>query len=148
MKTKYLIIPLLLMIFSVSQKAYAQANTDWQILKLDVAGRTISEGVEAYALVSKCKDDDVIYLKIVNHNEHTVTVKWFDALQSQQQIWVVKNDPSEHKSITLEPNKEMKGDCVANNYKECIIKVKDFIDKQNNFKEYAIYHFEVIAVIR
>lgn len=147
-KIVYLIIPFVL-IFSVSHKADAQAIVaDWTILKLDVAGRTNVGGVEAFAQVRKCKEDDVVYLKIINHNEHKVNVKWFDAVLTPQQIWIKKDNASEQKSITLEPNIEAKGDCAAVNYTECVIKLKDFIDKPDYFKEYAVYHFEVIAVMK
>lgn len=147
-KIIYLIIPLFALIFSVSHKAEAQVIADWKVLLLDVAGRTNVGGVEVYAQVNKCKEDDVVYLKIINHNEHTVTVKWFDAVLTPQQIWIKKDNATEQKSLTIEPNKEVKGDCGSANYTECVIKLKDFIDKPNNFKEYAVYHFEVIAVMK
>lgn len=148
-KVIYIIIPLFALIFSVSHKAEAQAIIpDWTILKLDVAGRTNVGGVEVHAQVNKCKEDDVVYLKIINHNEHTVTVKWFDAVLTPQQIWIKKDKAVEQKSLTIEPNKELKGDCVSTNYTECVIKLKDFIDKPDYFKEYAVYHFEVKAVMK
>jgi len=119
-KIIYLVIPLFALIFSVSFKAEAQAMIpEWTILKLDVAGRTIVGGVEAFAQVKKCKEDDVVYLKIINHNEHTVTVKWYDAVLTPQQIWIKKDNAAEQKSLTIEPNKEVKGDCGAVNYTEC-----------------------------
>lgn len=150
MKKKfYFIIPLLALIVSVFNKADAQAIIpEWTILKLDVAGRTNVGGVEAYAQVKKCKDEDVVYLKIINHNEHTVTVKWFDAVLTNQQIWVKKDNSTDQKSVTIEPNKEIKGDCLSDNYTQCIVKLKDFVDKPENYREYAVYHFEVIAVIK
>lgn len=148
-KIIYLIIPLFALVFSFSYKAEAQAIVaDWTILKLDVAGRTNVGGVEAFAQVRKCKEDDVVYLKIINHNEHTVTVKWYDAVLTPQQIWIKKDNAAEQKSITIEPNKEVKGDCGAVSYTECVIKLKDFIDKPEYYKEYAVYHFEVIAVMK
>lgn len=148
-KIVYLIIPLFVLIFSVSHKADAQAIiADWTILKLDVAGRTNVGGVEAFAQVRKCKEEDVVYLKIINHNEHKVNVKWFDAVLTPQQIWIKKDNSTEQKSLIIEPNKEVKGDCLSDNFTECVIKLKDFIDKPNNFREYAVYHFEVIAVMK
>ena len=150
MKNKFFfIIPVFVLIFSVSHKADAQAIIpEWTILKLDVAGRTNVGGVEAYAQVKKCKEEDVVYLKIINHNEHTVTVKWFDAVLTNQQIWVKKDNSADQKSVTIEPNKEIKGDCLSENYTPCIVKLKDFIDKPDNYREYAVYHFDVIAVIK
>lgn len=148
-KIVYLIIPLFVLIFSVSHKVDAQAIVaDWTILKLDVAGRTNVGGVEVFAQVRKCKEEDVVFLKIINHNEHKVNVKWFDAVLTPQQIWIKKDNSSERKSLIIEPNIEVKGDCLSDNFTECIIKLKDFIDKPDNFKEYAVYHFEVIAVMK
>lgn len=144
----YFLIPLFALFLSAPHNVKAQANTDWKILLLDVAGRTIVGGVEVYAQVNKCKDDDVIYIKMINHNEHKVNVKWFDAILTPQQVWVKKDAPAEQKSIMIEPNIEIKGDCLSNNYSECVIKIKNFIDKPDNFKEYAVYHFEVIAVMK
>jgi len=148
-KVIYIVIPLFALILMVSHKADAQAMiADWKVLKLDVAGRTNVGGVEVFAQVKKCKEDDVVYLKIINHNEHTVTVKWYDAVLTPQQIWIKKDNASQQKSVTVEPNKEVKGDCVSANYTECVIKLKDFIDKPEYFKEFAVYHFEVIAVMK
>ncbi|MES2139205.1 MAG: hypothetical protein V4511_05825 [Bacteroidota bacterium] len=148
-KSNYLLIPLFVLIFSVSHKADAQAIAiDWKPLFLDVAGRTIVGGVEVFAQVNKCKEDDVVFLKIINHNQHTVTVKWYDAVLTPQQVWIKKDNSTEQKIITIEPDKEVKGDCVSTNYTECVIKIKDFVDKPANYQEYAVYHFEVKAVMK
>jgi len=147
MRTKiiYLIISFFVLNFYSSQ-VNAQVNTDWRLLKLDVAGRTIVKGVEVFAQVSTCKDEGVVNLKFVNHNGYPVTVKWFDAMLTQDQKWVKKINPTDQKSLAVDTNKEIKGDCLTNNYSECIIKIKDFIDNPNNFIEYDIYHFEVSAL--
>jgi hypothetical protein len=137
-----------LFLFSVfSFRAYAQVNSDWKILLLDVAGHTIVKGVEVYSQTNTCNDDNVVYLKVVNHNPYSVTVKWIDAVRTQEQKWIKKENDADKKSITLEANKEMIGDCLGS-YKECIIKLKDFVDKPNNFKDYAVYHFQVLEITK
>lgn len=135
-----------MLIFSSSQKTYAQANPDWKLLFLDIAGHTTIKGVEVYSQVSTCKDEDVIFLKFVNHNNYPVTVNWLDAVHTQDQKWIKKDQESDKKTLTIDANIETKGDCATLNYPECKIKLKDFIDKLVNYNEYAIYHFEVLPV--
>jgi len=134
------------LIFSYSQKAYAQANPDWKLLFLDIAGHTTIKGVEVYSQVNTCKDEDVVFLKFINHNSYPVTVKWLDAVHTTDQKWIKKDQEADNKSLTLDANAEIKGDCSTTSYSECNVKLKNFIDKITNYNEYAIYHFEVLPV--
>ena len=144
----YFFILMLFFVCTSTTTLKAQSMNEWTILLLDVAGRTKVDGVEVFSKYSKCQGEDVLYLKIYNHNEHRVTVKWYDAVRNQQLVWVIKEEPSNHKSILIEPNLEITGDCISGKYSECIVKLKDFMDNVNNYKEYGIYHFEVNAVMK
>lgn len=147
-KNFYFLISLFALIFSSLHNVDAQTNPDWKLLLLDVAGRTMVNGVEVYAQGGTCKDNEVVYVKFVNHNSYPVIVKWFDAVLTQDQKWIKKENQADKKSIIIDANKEIVGECLTNNYIECIIKLKDFIDKPTNFKEYAVYHFEVAEVVK
>ena len=137
-----------MLIFSSPQKMHAQSDPDWKLLFLDIAGHTIINGVEVFSQVNTCKDEDVVFLKFINHNSHEVTVKWLDAVHTNDQKWIKKDQEADKKSLVIEANLEIKGDCSTTNYTQCIVKLKNFIDKQSNYNEYAIYHFEVSPVIK
>ncbi len=142
----FLLISLFAIIFYSSQKAHAQSVSDWKQLYLDIAGSTNVKGIEVFAQVNTCNDEGVINIKFINHNGYAVTVKWLDAVRTLDQKWIKKEKPGDKKSLTIEANKEIKGDCLSNKYTECIIKLKDFLDKPDNFYEYAIYHLDVLAL--
>ncbi len=147
-KKNYILLILLTIIFSSSRKAAAQTSPNWQVLYLDVAAHTIVDGVEAFSQVNKCKGEDLVYLKLINHNPYPVKIKWFDAVQTPDLKWIKKDNIIEKKSVTVEANTEIKGDCSDNNYSECIIKLKNFIDSQKDFKQYAVYHFQVVPAVK
>lgn len=141
-KEKYFLISFLVLIFTFPPKVDAQAISDWKLQMLDVAGRTNVNGVEVYVQTSTCKNEIVVLIKFVNHNAYPVTVKWFDAVQTQAHEWIKNDDPALKKSQAIDANSEIKGDCLTNTYLECIVNIKDLIGKQNKFSEYTIYHFE------
>ncbi|MES2593032.1 MAG: hypothetical protein V4608_14210 [Bacteroidota bacterium] len=146
MKKINLLIAVFVLVLSFIKESTAQTISDWQLLKLDIAGHTKIKGVEAFAQSNKCKGEDVVYVRFVNHNEYPVAIKWFDAIQTNEHKWIRKEGAADKKALTLAANQDIKGDCLSELFIECIIKLKDYVDNPNNFSEYAVYHLEVIAV--
>lgn len=146
MKKIHLLVSVFVPVLFLTNISIAQTAADWQLLKLDIAGHTKIKGVEAYSHSGKCNGEDVVYVKFVNQNEYSVTIKWFDAIQTNEHKWLRKESPSDKKSLTLAASQDVKGDCSAETLTECIINLKDYIDNSNNFNEYAVYHLEVVPV--
>jgi hypothetical protein len=125
--------------------AVAQNNDAWAPVKLDVAGHNIVNGVEVSFQKSMCNGEEVIFVKFNNSNKFPVTIKWYDAILTQANGWVKKDGSTPKKTLNIDAGKEIKGDCVQENL-ECLIKLKDYIDRLSDYQLYATYRFEVSEI--
>ncbi len=127
--------------------AFAQNSNAWEPVKLDVAGHSSVNGIDASFQKSLCSDgEEVIIVKFTNNNKYPVTIKWYDAILTQGNTWIKKDNSTAKKFLNIDPNKEIKGNCSSDEYIECVIKLKDYLDKLSDYRLYAIYRFEVLEV--
>ncbi len=141
---------------SVSQKVHSQTNPDWQLIGLTPAGYNIVDGVEALFQINICNGKDIIYVKFINHNTYSVKVEWVDAVFTEEQKWVNKDDVADKKTLTIPANGEVKGKCAnsstedlkkeGNMNKELVVYMKNFVADKKDFKLYSASYFKVIAV--
>jgi hypothetical protein len=147
MKKKLLIFfPFLIFLCCFSFQLSAQSDSDWQPVKLDVAGHSIVKDVEAVFQKKICNNEEMICVKFINHNKYAVTIKWYDAILTKGNSWVKKENSTAKKTLDIEAQKEISGDCSPDGSLECIIKLKDFIDNTVDYQLYAIYRFEVLEI--
>lgn len=144
------LLPLLLFLFFLSSyccQIFSQNSNIWEPVKLDVAGHSSFKGVEASFQKEICNDgEEVIIVKFTNNNKYPVTIKWYDAILTQGNSWIKKDNSTAKKILNIDPNKEIKGDCSSSGQIECVIKLKDYLDKLSEYRLYAIYRFEVLEV--
>lgn len=133
---------LFLLVFAVSS-GMAQNATDWEAVKLNVAGSNSVKGVAAVFQKVDCDGEAYIVVKFTNNNQHPVTIKWYDAILTQQDAWIKKDDLPK-KQLAIEPGKNLVGECGGVKENVCTIKLKDYLPQLSDYKSYAIYHFEVI----
>ncbi len=149
MRKKILVLfPFLIFLCCSCFQVIAQSDSDWQPVKLDVAGHSVVSDVEAVFQKKNCNNEEVICVKFMNHNKHAVTIKWYDAIltKGNSNSWIKKDNSTAKKTLTIEAQKELSGDCSSDSSLECVIKLKDFIDNTMDYQLYAIYKFEVIEV--
>lgn len=115
-------------------------QSSWTGAYLNVAGTNIVYGVEVFSQLSTCNSEDVVFLKLINHNDYDVKVEWLGGVYTKDRQWI--EDPEGSKSIKIKANEEVIGDCLNDN-KELLIKLKDHIDRTDNFNRYAPSSFEV-----
>lgn len=145
-KKLLLFILLLTAVFSASPKVHAQTNPDWQPIFLDVTGGNKLDGLEASFQLNTCNNEDVVYVKFINHNAYPVKIEWFDAVFTQDLKWVNEERVALKKSLTLPANGDATGECAKNSYPELLVKMKNFIPGKKDFKRYSASQLTVIAV--
>lgn len=133
---------ILVLCFAVSS-VIAQNTAEWEPVKLNVAGSNSVKGVAAVFQKVSCDGESYVLVKFTNNNPHSVTIKWYDALLTQQEAWIKKDDLPK-KELAIGPGKNAIGECGAGKDNLCTIKLKDYLPQTSDYKSYAIYHFEVI----
>lgn len=118
------------------------SQTNWNPIKLNVAGHNTLSGVEASYQVNTCNGDDVVFVKLVNHNAYSVTVEWYPGVFTKELNWIRKENPSDKISVTVNPNAELAGDCSGAN-QTMMIRLKDFSVDVTNFNMYGTSDFTV-----
>ncbi len=151
MKKRVRLFVFFLGIFCFSLSLCAQtdlptANPDWQPIYLLVNGGNTMDGIEASFQLSKCNQEDVVYVKYVNHNTYPVKVEWFDAVFTQELKWINEERVAAKKSITLSANEEAKGECLKSANAKLVVKIKDFIKDKKDFKRYSASQLTITAV--
>ena len=145
-KKSPILILLFALILSPSSKVNAQTDASWQPIYLLVTGHNVMDGVEAFFQVNACNNEDIIYIKYINHNEYDVKLEWFDAVFTQELKWINKDQAADKKSLLLPSKKEVNGKCSSNLYPELSIKIKVFVADKNDFKRYSASQLHVNSV--
>ena len=144
--TKKLILTVFVLLFfffkNFSQTTPSSGQAGWNPIGLDAGGLNTKDGVDASYQISTCKGEDVVFVKLVNHNTYTITVEWYPAIFTQDHKWIKKETLADKKSITLNPNGQLEGDCSGTK-PEMIIRLADFSIKKNNFFRYGALSFMV-----
>lgn len=120
------------------------AQNVWEPVKLDVAGHNIVSNVEATFQKGNCNNEEVIFVKFVNRNNYPVTIKWYDAILTRSNGWLKKDNVNPKKVLSIASGQEVKGECSTAGNADCIIKLKDYLDKLSEYNLYAMYQFEVL----
>jgi hypothetical protein len=123
-------------------ESFSQTNSNWNPIGLNVAGYNMMNGVEASYQLNTCSGEDVVFVKLVNHNAFTVTVEWYPAVFTQDHQWIKKETLADKKSVTLNPNDQLEGDCSGTK-PEMIILLADFSTPAINFFRYGAMNFSV-----
>jgi hypothetical protein len=127
-------------------KVEAQKNSDWQPIFLLVTGANVMDGVEASFKLGTCNNEDVVFVKFINHNDYAVKLEWSDAIFNQELKWLYRTEINKRESITLAPKMEAQGEAINKKHPELIIKLKDFIVDKKNFKRYLTSQLIVTPV--
>jgi len=127
----------------ITSSVFAQTNSGWVPIHLTVSGYNMQDGVEAFFQLNKCNEEDVVFLKLINHNADAVTVEWTDAIFTKELKWVSKENATERKSLTINANETVQGDCLRIDQSKLVVKINDFIKKTDDFKLYGTTFFQV-----
>ncbi|MDO9185788.1 MAG: hypothetical protein Q7W13_07235 [Bacteroidia bacterium] len=136
---------LLILIFTANLRMDAQ-TTDWQPIYLTAGGGNLIEGLEASFKSTSCNESDVIYIKFINHNAYPVKLEWFDAVFTQELIWIKKDQVSDKRLLTIPANSKLEGNCSNNTHPELSVNVKNFVSDKKSFKRYSTNNLTVTAV--
>lgn len=130
----------ILLFFSVSS-VFAQSNSEWKPIGLTVSGKNIQNGIEAFYQLYVCNNENVIFIKFINHNNYDVTVEWKDAVFTKELKWV--SNENIIKSLIIKADEVIFGDCSGKSQKELIVKVNDFIMNIDDFNQFKTTSFQV-----
>lgn len=140
-------ISLSFLLFFPFSSMFAQSNSDWNPIGLTVNGRNLQNGVEAFYQLNKCNNEDVIFIKFINHNTNEVAISWEDVVFTKDLKWVNnKKSKNNNKTLNIKANEEIHGDCLGTNKTELVIKVHDFIKNMNDFKLFKTTLFQVTNI--
>ncbi len=139
---------LLLLIWSSIDASFAQTSSSkreqgWVPLHITESGQNIKDGVEACALSATCNGEEVMFIRFFNHNNETVTINWNDVLFTKQ-FQVTSKNPISSKSLTINANDVVQGDCSDNNHPQLIVRKNDFIKNSNESKANEPLFFQVL----
>jgi len=121
-------------------------TTDWQPIYLTAGGGNLIDGLEASFKSTSCNESDVIYIKFINHNAYPVKLEWFDAVFTQELIWIKKDQVSDKRLLTIPANSKLEGNCSNNTHSELSVNVKNFVSDKKSFKRYSTNNLTVTAV--
>ncbi len=146
MKKKLQLLSLLVILLVSSNLRMGAQSSDWQPIYLTAGGGNLMYGLEASFKSAPCNESDVIYVQFINHNAYPVKLEWFDAVFTQELIWIKKDQVNEKRSLTVPANSKLEGNCSNNTHPELSIKVKNFVPDLKAFKRYSAYNLTVTAV--
>lgn len=146
MKKKLQLLSLVLVMIVSSNLRMDAQTTDWQPIYLTAGGGNLMYGLEASFKSTSCNESDVIYVQFINHNAYPVKLEWFDAVFTQELIWIKKDQVNDKRSLTVPANSKLEGNCSNNTHPELSIKVKNFVPDLKAFKRYSAYNLTVTAV--
>ena len=129
---------------SFSQTNPASGGAGWNPIGLTVSGHNTINGVDASYQLNTCNGEDVVFVKLVNHNTYAVTVEWYPAVFTQDQQWIKKENLTDKISVALAPNIELAGDCSGTK-SGMLIRLSDFSVQPLNFFRYGATNFSVIT---
>jgi hypothetical protein len=144
MHLKFKILSLLIL-FSVSS-VFAQSNSEWRPIGLTVSGKNVQNGVEAFYLLTKCNNENLVFIKLINHNAFAVTVNWYDAIFTKNTKWCRNQKADIRKSITIGANEVLNGDCSGNIHGELVVNALDFIKEIDDFLLFGIISLKVTNI--
>ena len=119
------------------------SQTSWMPIGLDVVGHNTMNGVDAFYQQGICNGEDVVFVKLSNHNSYAVTVEWYPSVFTQDHQWIKKEKLTDKISVAVAPNVELEGDCSGTK-PGMIILLSDFSVQPSNFFRYGAINFSVV----
>src|ERR1017187_6748096 len=145
--TKKITLTIFVLLFFLF-KNFAQTNAPsgqagWNPIGFNVSGTNNTvNGVAVYYQLSTCNGEDVVFVKFVNNNNYSVNVEWYPAVFTQEHKWIKKETLADKKSVTLNPNSELEGNCSGTK-PETVIRLSDFSIKKSDFFRYSTSNIAV-----
>lgn len=139
MKIKNLLI--VAAFFLIAGFLKSQTTANWQFAAIGMDGTNGYNNVEVYYSVSTCNKNEVISLKLINHNNYDVKAQWINV--------VVGNDDKEHYgksklvSYKLAANETVIGDC-KDKTSTLTFKLSDYGLKASDVRIFVGSNFDVI----
>ena len=128
--------------FVLIQPALAQsAAPNWQPVFLNAAGSQSLYGVRVFYALEQCDGQDALILKFVNTNTYTVKAEWEHLMYRTSGEAVSGSD---RKSLTINANGEVQGDCAYNATLKIILSEHGL--KATGFSQYTAAYFTVSPV--
>lgn len=118
----------------------SQTSINWQTAAIGMDGTNGYNGVEVYYALSTCNANEVVSLKLINHNNYDVKAQWINV--------VVSNDGKEHYgssklvSYKLAANAEVIGDC-KDKTATLTFKLSDYGIKASDLRIFVGSNFDV-----
>jgi hypothetical protein len=141
MRLKYNVLSIFILFYVTS--VFAQSNSNWSPIGLSVSGKNMQNGVEAFYQLSKCNNEDVVFIKFINNNANAVVVEWNDAIFTKALQLQNNQKGNNKKTLTIGANKVIFGDCSSKSQPELTVKVHDFINNIADFKLFKVTSFQV-----
>jgi hypothetical protein len=146
MKRKITNLSLLLVLIVSSNLRMDAQTADWQKIYLTAGGGNLMDGLEASFKSTSCNESNVIYVQFINHNAYPVKLEWFDAVFTQELIWIKKDEVNDKRSLTVPANSKLEGNCSNNFHPELSVNVKNFVSDKKSFKRYSTNNLTVTEV--
>jgi len=108
----------------------------------------MQNGVEAFYQLNKCNNENVVFIKFINHNTSGVIVEWNDAVFTKDLKWVKNEKAGMVKTITIEGGETVSGDCSGKNQNVLVVNVNDFISNIDDFNLFGINSFKASSIIK
>ena len=125
---------------------YSQNKNGWEPVYLQVTGANTMDGVDASFRLGKCNNENVVFIKFINHNDYSVKLEWFDAVFTQELKWINKDEERSKKNLLIPAGAEVSGDCSNTVSTVLMINLKSFVADKKEFKRYSSFQLNVLAV--
>lgn len=120
-------------------------NQQWTEAFARADGATMVKGVEVLSLQGECNGNDVIFIKMINHNDYEVKFDWNNAMLVNES-WMDNPNQNVKSSIVIEPKGEVAGSC-AGTFTQLVVKVSDFGITLNEMKYFQVTGHDINEVV-
>jgi len=146
-------VVLLFVTLNAVETSYAQTTLSngrqvqgWAPVSLTQSGQNIKDGVEAFCQHTKFNGEDVVLLKLINHNAEAVTIEWNSAFLTKDLKWVSNKNKTSKQSLTLNANETVEGECAGKSHPELVTKMNDFTVRMEDIKSFGTTFFQVVFI--
>lgn len=137
MRTKILLFAFFILSF-YNYKAQTHEREKWFPVLISVHGTVDHKGVKANAMITKCNNEAVMLLELINTNAYPVKCEWLHA--------PIDKDGKQHykdelQTLELKANETITGKCDG--AKQLIIKLSDYSVTNETLQDYYGSNFNV-----
>jgi len=129
-------ITLLVLAAVLYSGAAISQNEQWIEAYARADGAKIVKGVEVQSVQSQCDGNDVVFIKMINHNDYEVKFDWKNAMLVNES-WMDNPNQTVKSSIVIEAKGEVVGSC-AGTFTQLVVKVSDFGITLNEMKYFQV----------